>query len=48
MTASFITLRGGVQIRLECKEHQRYKAILRPRVPCEMCWRMWINRNPIY
>ena len=48
MAVSFIQLHSGVRIRLECKEHRHYKALMRPRVPCEMCWRIWINRNPIY
>lgn len=31
---------------LKCKDHPRYQAKRKPRVACEMCWRMWIEKSP--
>lgn len=31
----------------KCMSHPTYKAILRPRVACEDCWRMYIDKYPI-
>lgn len=28
-----------------CKEHKRYRAIYKPRLACEGCWRLWFDKE---
>lgn len=47
--AKDVTLAGVPMVlthTYECTTHRRYQALRKPRVPCEMCWRMWIARYP--
>ncbi len=30
---------------MKCKKHPKYKAILKPRVPCEDCWVMYLGMS---
>ena len=33
--------RQPIQADIKCKQHPKYKAILKPRCACAFCWYMW-------
>ncbi len=33
---------------MRCKQHKRYKAILRPRIDCVDCWRIYLTQTATY
>lgn len=34
-------------IKMKCKDHPKYQAIMIPRVSCRACWLMWLVRHTV-
>lgn len=30
-----------------CKDHPKYKTLLKPKNQCFACWRMWLDAHPL-